>query len=118
MLKLMPINEDGVLGIKMTGMLCNADYQSFVPEFEKMLAPIAPVRILLDWEDFEGWNEEADAHAFHFRMAHRSEFERIAVLGGHRLNKEADKLAEQLGEVPVRLFPVGGRDEALAWLTE
>lgn len=118
MFRLLPINEDGVVGIKMTGMLCDADYQSFVPEFEKMLESIVPVRALLDWEDFEGWDEEAAAHSFHFRMAHRSDFERVAVLGGHRRKKEANKLTEELGDVPVRSFPVGGRDEALAWLSE
>ncbi len=118
MFKLMPINEDGVVGIKMTGMLRDSDYQSFVPEFEKMLGPIVPVRALLDWEDFEGWDDVAAAHAFHFRIAHRSEFERVAVLGDHRCEKEVNKLAEELGDVPVRLFPIDGRDQALAWLTE
>jgi hypothetical protein len=118
MFRLLPINEDGVVGIKMTGVLRDADFQSFIPEFEKMLGSITPVRALLDWEDFEGWDEVAAAHSFHFRMAHRSEFERVAVLGGHRREKEANKLAEELGDVPVRLFPVDGRDEALAWLSE
>jgi hypothetical protein len=118
MFELMPINEDGVVGIKMTGVLCDADYQSFLPEFENMLGSMAPVRALLDWEDFEGWDEQAAAHAFHFRMAHRSEFERVAVICGRRRKQEANKLAEELQDVPVRLFPGGGRDEALAWLTE
>ena len=118
MFKLMPINEDRVVGIKATGTLCDADYQSVAPDLEKLLARVAPVRVLLDWEDFEGWDEEAAAHAFHFRMSHRPDFQRVAVLGDHRCEKDANKLAEDLGEVPVRLFGVGERDKALAWLTE
>ncbi len=118
MFKLMPINEDGVVGIKATGTLCDADYQSVAPDLEKLLARVAPVRVLLDWEGFEGWDEEAAAHAFHFRMSHRSDFQRVAVLGDDRCEKDANKLAEDLGEVPMRLFGVGERDKALAWLTE
>jgi hypothetical protein len=116
MFKLMPIGDDGVFGLKMAGVLTDADFQSFVPNLEKVLAPIVPVRVMLDWEDFEGWDEEAAAHAFHFRMAHRSDIERVAVLGGHRCEQDANKLAEDLGDVPVRLFAVGERDKALAWL--
>jgi hypothetical protein len=93
MFKLLSINEDGVIGIKMTGVLYDADYQSFAPGFEKMLESITPVRALLDWEEFQGWDEDAAAYSFHFRMPHRSEFERVAVLGGHRRKKEANKLA-------------------------
>ena len=118
MFELLPINEDGVVGIKTTGMLFDGDYQSFAPGFGKMLESITPVRALLDREEFQGWEEDAAAHSFHFRMAHRSEFERVAALGAHRRKKEANKLAEELGGVPVRSFPVGGRDEALAWLSE
>ena len=117
MFELIPINEDGVVGIRMTGTLRDEHYQSFVPDFEKLLARVGPVRALLDWEDFEGWDEQAAAHAFHFRMSHRSDIERVAVLGGHRFEKDAKKLVEDLGGVEVRLFPVGEKDEALAWLT-
>jgi hypothetical protein len=51
-------------------------------------------------------------------MSHRSDFERVAVLGDHRCEKDANRLAEDLGEVPMRLFGVGEKDKALAWLTE
>jgi hypothetical protein len=117
MLKLIPINEDGVVGLQMTGVLRDADYQSFVPDLDKLLERIAPVRVLVDWEDFEGWDEEAAANAFHFRMTHRSDFERIAILGGRDYQRDAKRLAEELGDVEVRLFAVGERDAALAWLT-
>ena len=117
MFKLMPINEDGVVGMKLTGTLHDADYQAAAPEIEKLLTRVSPVRVLLDWEDFEGWDEEAAAHAFHFRMSHRSDVERVAILGGHRHEENAKKLAEDLGEVEMRLFDIDERDAAMAWLT-
>jgi hypothetical protein len=110
------MDEFGVVGIKLTGTLRDADFQSIAPDYEKLLTRLAPVRLLADWEDFEGWDDEATAQIFHFRTSQRSKIERVAVLGGDRHKLEVKKLAQGLGNIPVRLYPVDERDETLSWL--
>ncbi len=116
MFTLIPMDESGVIGVKLTGTLHDADFQSIAPDYEKLLDRLAPVRLLADWEDFEGWDDEATAQIFHFRISQRSKIERVALLGGDRHKSEAKKLAQGLGDIPIRLFPVNERDEALSWL--
>ncbi|MDJ0947377.1 MAG: STAS/SEC14 domain-containing protein [Alphaproteobacteria bacterium] len=115
MFEILPETTDRVIVVKASGVLTDADYQSFMPEFEAFLGNRGTVRAYVDWEELEGWDEEGQSGAFLFRSRHRTDFERIAVVGPEKLAESARQLAEQL-DCRLRHFLPQDRDAAWAWL--
>ena len=57
----MPIQlneEDGgrLLNVHVSGKLTSADYEHFVPEFERLVGEHGKLRVLFDMTDFHGWD--------------------------------------------------------------
>ena len=57
----MPIQlseEDGgkLLNVHVSGKLTGADYEHFVPEFERLVGEHGKLRVLFDMTDFHGWD--------------------------------------------------------------
>jgi hypothetical protein len=49
-------DDMGIVVIKASGRLSKADYDRFVPAFERIAAARRPVRILIELQDFHGWD--------------------------------------------------------------
>ncbi len=90
------------------------DFES-MPELEELIAEVRPKGLLLDWTELEGWDEEAEAARFSVRLEVRRHFERLAILGGSRLDAEMSRL-EEVTAIPIRRFEASERQAALDWL--
>ena len=78
-------NENGLFCIKVSGKLTHQDYQEhLIPELEKAIAasPGAhEARVLLEAEDFHGWEWRAALDDLKMGIKHRKDFRKIAIVG-------------------------------------
>ena len=73
--------ENGIVRIAFVGEILPADYEVSAPALRKIIETRKPVRLLMDWTLFSGWSQETESQAFLFRISHRGDIERIAILG-------------------------------------
>ena len=63
------------------GRLAKADYEHFVPEFERLVRQHGKLRVLFDMTGFHGWDAGALWEDIKFDMKHFADIERLAMVG-------------------------------------
>ncbi len=113
-------NESGgnVLVLEAEHKLTDEDYkQLLIPRLEAMLQEHGKVRLLLDMGDnFEGWEPKAAWDDARFGLAHRQDFEKMAVIADRRWVDWALKVGSLFIHGDIRSFLPGQREEALRWI--
>ncbi len=118
MFKPIPVNLKGVVAFKAVGKLTHDDYQKLLPTLEKIIAEEGRVSLLLELENFHGWNMEAARDDYQFASHHRHSFERIAIVGDRRWEKWLTRLASPFIDGQVRYFTHDQLPQAWDWVRE
>ena len=120
MLQFIPTHDEGdVLAIRASGKLTHEDYQSFLPKLEEKIRQAGKVSLLLELDNFSGWDLKAARDDFVFGMKHMGDLERIAIVGDKSWEKWMTIMAKPfliLGSV--RFFNREQLQEAWDWLRE
>jgi hypothetical protein len=82
----MPIQLDEENGgkifvVHVSGKLAKADYEHFVPEFERIVRQHGKLQLLFDMTGFHGWEAGALWEDIKFDMKHFADIERLAMIG-------------------------------------
>ena len=118
MFELLPQSEGANIAVKASGIITESDYEAFQPVFDRQCEGSLHFRLLLDWEQFEGWDEKAVVAAFTQRIMHRFRCERLAILSDDpRRAGDIKFLRGLLTTRRCRVFPPAERDAAWSWLT-
>ena len=120
MLQFIPTHDEGnTLAIRVSGKLTHEDYQSFLPKLEEKIKQAGKVSLLLELDNFSGWDLKAAKDDFIFGLKHMGDLERIAIVG--------DKAWEHWMSIMVKPFLLLGSvryfnreelQEAWNWLRE
>ncbi len=81
MLQFLPVADTHIIAVRASGKLSHEDYQNFLPQLEEKIASIEHPSILLELDNFLGWDLEAAKDDLHFVMQHNRDFERVAIVG-------------------------------------
>jgi hypothetical protein len=119
----MPIqlNEENggkLVNVHVSGKLEKADYEHFVPEFERLTHQHGKLRVLFDMTDFHGWEASAAWEDFKFGMKHLSDIEQIAMVGEKRWQHGMAIFCKPFIKAEIRYFDQAGAAEARSWLGE
>ena len=109
-------NNGKILEVQVSGKLVHADYQHFVPEFERLVKQHGKLRVLFDMADFHGWKAGALWDDIKFDLKHFNDIERLAMVGEKRWQKWMAALCEPFTTATVHYFAHDQADAALAWL--
>lgn len=104
--------------IRASGKLDAQDYQVLVPELERIIESEGKLRLLLLLEDFHGWDAGALLEDLRFDIAHRTDFERTAVVGDRTWLKWATRLTAPFFSGQFRYFEPSDVDAARTWVLE
>ncbi|MBX0328443.1 STAS/SEC14 domain-containing protein [Oscillochloris sp. ZM17-4] len=117
----MQLNQaDGgkTLVVQVSGKLIKADYEQFVPEFERLLQQHGKLRILFDMADFHGWDASAAWEDLKFDMRHFADIERIAMVGDKKWEHGMATFCKPFTRAALRYFDQTAAAEAHTWLAE
>ena len=107
-----------VLGFKLSGTLHDEDYRVFVPAVDSAVAQQGKIRLLVQFEDFHGWDLKAAWDDLKFGVTHYSAMERMAMVGDRRWEEWMAKLCKPFTGAEIEYFDASDIDAARAWLRE
>ena len=117
----MPIqlNEESggkVLAVHVSGKLAAADYERFVPEFERLVRLHGKLNVLFDMTGFHGWTAGALWADTTFALHHFHDIERLAVVGEKKWQEGMATFCKPFTKATVRYFDHAEAASARAWL--
>jgi hypothetical protein len=118
MIETIETSSPKVLGLKLCGKLHDEDYKQFVPKVETLLTTEGKLRLLVQFEDFHGWDWHAAWDDLKFGLKHYSDFERIAMVGDRKSEKLMARFCRPFTKAKVKYFDRSEVDAARQWLEE
>ena len=115
MFEILDDTENGIVRVAFVGEIQPTDYEVSAPTFEKIIKTRKPLRLLLDWTRFSGWSQESESQTFWFRIGHRGDIERVAIVGERKWRSAVTEF-ETIVDAEVRLYDTRSEDEAVRWL--
>jgi universal stress protein A len=116
MLTFEPQTPDNVVVGHASGKLTHEDYDDFAMRVDEMIRVHGSVRVMLELEDFHGWDARAAWDDLKLGFRHPGKFDRCAILGDRDWEKWMIKLAKPFFRV--EYFNRGQREEAWRWLMQ
>lgn len=113
------LNEENggkVLAVSVSGKLAKADYEHFVPEFERLVRQHGKLSVLFDMTDFHGWEGSALWEDIKFDLKHFADIERLAVVGEKRWQRGMATFCKPFTTATVRYFDHADAAKAREWL--
>jgi SpoIIAA-like len=110
-----PEMEGHLLNIHLIGKLTKADYQDFVPRMDEAFGRYPKVRMLVEMEDFEGWEPGAAWEDLKMGVRHFNHIERVAMVGDKKWEEWMATLCKPFTTAKVRYFPRQQSMEAHDW---
>ncbi len=110
--------DKDALTLEVSGTLTREDYAEIVPRLEALIEQQGKLRALVELNEFEGWRPTALVDELRFDIRHRSDIERVALLGEGKAEKALAKVAAPLFSGEVRFFPKEQIIEAKTWLSQ
>jgi fructose-bisphosphate aldolase, class I len=119
----MPIqfNEENggkILTLHVSGKLMKADYEHFVPEFERLVRQHGKLRVLFDLTGFHGWEAGGLWAEIKFDVKHFADIERIAVVGDKKWQHGMAAFFKPFTKATIRYFDHSEATEWRKWLGE
>jgi len=107
-----------LLVVNVTGKLVVADYDHFVPEFERLVREHGKLHVLFDLTGFNGWTAGALWADTKFAMHHFSDMDRLAVVGEKKWQEGMATFCMPFTNAKVRYFDHTAVFDARKWLDE
>ncbi len=107
-----------VLMLRAREKLTDADYKEvLIPRLEAIIREHGKARLLLDMgAEFLGWEPAAMWDDARFALAHRNDFEKMAIVGGPGWVEWAIRLASFIMGGEIKTFKPGETKEARSWI--
>lgn len=116
MYELVPEGDSFVVTFKAIGMLSDGDYDSLTEDLDTHLKAHDFVRVLMDWEQLEGWEPGAKEVSSWFARVHNDRMQRMAIVADSKWSDEVNRMRDVMAPTQVRAFAPSKRDAAMAWL--
>ena len=107
-----------ILAIRVSGKLVDADYEHFVPEFERVVRQRGKVRVLFEMADFHGLDLSALRDDINFDIEHFFDIDRLAMVGDKKWEKVMSVFCKPFTTATIRYFDHADTAEARKWLAE
>lgn len=117
-LQLSEENGGKLLVVHVSEKLVKADYEHFVPEFERLVKLHGKLCVLFDMTNFHGWTAGALWEDTKFAMHHFSDIDRLAVVGETKWQEGMATFCKPFTKATIRYFAHAAAAEARNWLSE
>ena len=117
-IKLEEENGGKLLVIHVSGKLEKNDYETFVPEFERLVRVNGKLDVLFDMRGFHGWNLGALWADTKFALHHFSEMKKLAMIGDKRWEEGMAVFCKPFTTAVIKYFDQKDAAEARKWLAK
>jgi len=117
-LKLNEENGGKLLVVRVSAKLTKADYEHFVPEFDRLVQKHGKLRVLFDMTDFHGWEAGALWEDIKLSLKHFAHLDRLAMVGEKKWQQGMATFCKPFTKASIRYFDHAGGADARKWLDE
>ena len=118
-MEFIPVFDDNTLAVRASGKLTHEDYQEFLPKLEQQIQELDKLCLLIEFDNFSGWDLTAAKDDFIFGMKHLGDFERIALVGDKAWENWMALMAKPfMPSGTIRYFDRENLQNAWDWLRE
>ena len=117
-IKLNEENGGKVLVVHVSGKLVKADYEHFVPEFERLVRQNGKLSVLFDMTGLHGWEAAAMWEDTKFAIKHFADIDRLAMVGEKKWQHGMATFCKPFTKATVRYFDHADAAAARKWLAE
>lgn len=107
-----------VIALRVFGKLTAEDYDTLVPALEERVRGMAQVNLIVELEDFQGWDLDAAWADLKFGLEHNRHIDRLAVVGERGWERWMTRIASWFMHGEVRYFDRENIDDAWAWIEQ
>ena len=111
-------NGGKLLVVHVSGKVVKADYEHFVPEFERLVREHGKLHLLFDMTAFHGWDAGALWADIKFDLKHFGDIERLAMVGDKKWQHGMATFCKPFTKATIRYFDHTAATEARTWLAE
>ena len=111
-------NAGKILAVHVSGKLAKADYELFVPEFERLVSQHGKLSVLFDMTGLHGWEAGALWEDTKFAIKHFGDIERLAMVGEKKWQHGMATFCKPFTKATTRYFDQADAAEARKWLGE
>ena len=111
-------NSGKILVVHVSGKLAKADYEHFVPEFERLVRQHGKLRVLFDMTGFHGWEPVALWEDIKFDVKHFAAIARLAMIGEKKWEQGMATFCKLFTKATIRYFDHADINEGRKWLGE
>lgn len=119
MIEFMDESSGNLLGVRVSGKLTKAEYDSILlPQLAKLFKAHGQLNILIYMDEaFEGWDLEAAWEDASYGLRHQADIGKLAVVGGPAWVHWGIKLSGFLMKGEIRIFPSDQLADAWRWIS-
>ena len=111
-------NSGKVVDVHVSGKVTKADFQHFVPEFERLVRQNGKLRLLFDMTGFDGWEVDALWDEIKFDIKYFSDIEKLAIVGDKKWHHGMAVFCKPFTKATIQYFNHTDIVEARKWLGE
>lgn len=105
-----------VVEVRLSGQLSRQDYESFVPQIERMINEHGNLDLLVLMQDFHGWDFGGLWEDTKFAFKHYGQIERMALVGETKWQRGMSYFCKPFTRASIRYFDFGQIEQARHWL--
>ncbi|MCH7228248.1 STAS/SEC14 domain-containing protein [Haloferula sp. A504] len=105
-----------ILSVGIQGQLDKGDYETFVPEVERLIRTHGKIRLVVELENFNGWDTGGLWEDIKFDIKHFTDIERIAIVGDEAWERGMALFCKPFTKAEVKFFGPDQREEAHHWV--
>lgn len=105
-----------ILSVGIRGQLDKGDYETFVPEVERLIRTHGKIRLVVELEDFHGWSADGLWEDIKFDLKHFADIERIAIIGDQTWERGMALFCKPFTKAEVKFFAPDEREQARLWI--
>ena len=111
-------NSGKVVEVHVSGKVTKADFQHFVPEYERQVRQNGKLRLLFDITGFNGWEVDAMWEEIKFDIKYFSDIELLAIVGDKKWHHTMAVFCKPFTKATIQFFNHSDIVEARKWLSE
>ena len=116
MFQFIPVREDNIFAVRVSGRLTHKQYQEFLPELNALIKHYGKISLLIELDQFEGAELTAMKDDMDFGLANQEKFEKIAIVGDKLWERWGVALGKPFIDADMKYFDKRESQDAWDWL--
>ena len=116
MFQFIPVREDNIFAVRVSGRVTHEEYQAFLPELENLIKRYGKISLLIELDQLQGAELTAMKDDMTFGLSNQQSFEKIAIVGEKLWERLGVALSKPFIDAEMKYFDKSASHDAWDWL--